>query len=171
MKKLDQSFFARDTLTVATDILGKDIIRNFKDGSQQRFMISEVEAYCGEEDLACHASKGRTQRTEVMYWKGGFVYVYLIYGIHYLLNFVTGTKDDPQAILIRGVNEIVGPGRVSKLLQIDKTFNKTNLFNSDEIWIEDSGIKLNYTTESRVGIDYAGNYWKNKPWRFIAVGF
>ena len=131
-------------------------------------MITEVEAYRGEEDLACHASKGRTPRTEVMYWSGGHIYVYLIYGIHYMLNFVTEREGIPQAILIRGIDDIIGPGRVSKILEIDMSHNQTDLLFSDDLWVEDSVIKPEFKTSTRIGIDYAGEFWKNRPWRFIA---
>ncbi len=95
--------------------------------------------------------------------------MYLIYGIHLLLNFVTSTKDNPQALLIRGIDDVVGPGRVSKLLDIRKDFNKQHLSDCAELWVEDSDIKAEYITDVRVGIDYAGEYWRSKPWRFIMV--
>ncbi len=166
-KKLTKDFFNRDVLEVAPDLLGKTIVRQFANGKTARFVISEVEAYRGEEDLACHARKGRTKRTEVMYMEGGHVYVYLIYGIHYMLNFVVAKVDNPQAVLIRGIHNVIGPGKVSKLLKIDKTFNKQNLFTSNSIWVENTGLEVKYKTDVRVGIDYAGNYWKNLPWRYI----
>lgn len=166
--KLQKSFFTRDVLEVAPDLLGKAIVRVFPDQSVNEFLITEVEAYRGEEDLACHASKGRTNRTEIMYHDGGFIYIYLIYGMHYMLNFVTSVQDNPQAVLIRGVDQTFGPGRVAKLLQINKTLNTQSVLSSPEIWIEDKGWKADYSTDVRVGIDYAGNYWKNKPWRYIS---
>lgn len=165
--KLQESFFTNDVITVAPKLLGKNIVRKLGNTDIKKFLITEVEAYRGEEDLACHASKGRTNRTEVMYWKGGFVYVYLIYGIHYMLNFVTGEVNNPQAVLIRGVEDISGPGRVGKALEIDKGFNKVSLLNSDTIWVEETNFQPKYKCLPRVGIDYAGEYWKNMPWRFI----
>lgn len=165
--RLGEDFFGRDVLVVAPDLLGKTIVRKFSDGNIKKFTITEVEAYRGEKDLACHASKGRTQRTEVMYWQGGYIYVYLIYGIHYLLNFVTAEKENPQAVLIRGVDNIIGPGRVSKALQIDKGLNKESLLSSENIWVENSNLKPKYKTAPRIGIDYAGEVWKNKAWRFL----
>lgn len=120
MKRLEQSFFKRDVLHVAPELLGKYLIRNGND-QPERFMITEVEAYKGVDDLACHASKGRTARTEIMYASGGFIYVYLIYGMYWMLNFVTGKKNEPQAALIRGVDRISGPGRLTKILNIDKS--------------------------------------------------
>jgi DNA-3-methyladenine glycosylase len=165
--KLTPEFFLRDVLRVAPDLLGKKIVRQFTNGTIKKFTITEVEAYRGEEDLACHASKGRTNRTEVMYWSGGYIYVYLIYGMYYMLNFVTEKEGIPQAVLIRGIDEVKGPGRISKILKIDKTHNQTNLFDSDELWVEDVGLKPEFETDVRVGVDYAGDYWKNKPWRYL----
>lgn len=167
MDKLPADFFNRDVLEVAPDLLGKTIYRKLPDQSLIHFTITDVEAYRGEEDLACHASKGRTKRTEVMYWEAGHIYVYLIYGIHFMLNFVCEIKDNPQAILIRGIQGIDGPGRVAKALNINMDLNKTNLNDRTDLWIEDSEQKVTYTTTARVGIDYAGPVWKNKRWRFI----
>ncbi len=165
--RLGEDFFIRDVLDVAPDLLGKIIKRTFADGTTKNYIITETEAYKGIEDKACHACKGRTLRTEVMFHEGGIVYAYLIYGIHWMLNVVTGEKDDPQAVLIRGVKEFVGPGKVSKELQIDKSFYGEDLTVSNRIWIEDSNITPNYITKPRVGIDYAGEYWKDIHWRFI----
>ncbi len=167
MQKLNSEFFSRDVLVVAPELLGKNLVRRFDNGEIKKFMITEVEAYRGEDDLACHASKGRTARTEVMYWQGGHIYVYLIYGMYYMLNFVTGSVDSPQAILIRGVDKIYGPGKVTRLLDIDKSFNQQNITHSDRIWLENGLIPVSHKTTPRVGIDYAGDYWKNQPWRFV----
>lgn len=166
MNRLPAEFFTRDVLEVAPDLLGKILVRKFDDGHTERFTISEIEAYRGEEDLACHASKGRTPRTEVMYFEGGHIYVYLIYGMYYMLNFVTAGVDVPQAVLIRGLDQTFGPGKVTKKLQIDKSFNKQHLFTDERIWVENNDLKVTYTTHPRVGIEYAGEYWKNLPWRY-----
>ncbi|OFX88392.1 MAG: 3-methyladenine DNA glycosylase [Bacteroidetes bacterium GWF2_33_16] len=167
--RLQQSFFTRDVLAVAPEILGNYLVRKFDDGFIYKFLITEVEAYRGEEDLACHASKGKTARTEIMYHEGGHLYVYLIYGMYWMLNIVTGTINNPQAILIRGIQHFDGPGKLTKHLKIDKSFYGENLISSDRIWIEPNINTLNvkYTTSPRVGIDYAGEIWKNKPWRYI----
>lgn len=166
--RLPTSFFERDVLEVAPDLLGKYIARQH-DGAVTLHRIVETEAYRGEEDLACHASKGRTPRTEVMYGRGGRVYVYLIYGMYHLLNFVTSGEGDPQAALIRGVEGALGPGRVGKLLRLDKSFYAEDLLTSTRIWVEDSYEPApQIATGKRVGVDYAGA-WKNKPWRFIAL--
>jgi DNA-3-methyladenine glycosylase len=167
MQHLQQDFFSRDVLEVAPDLLGKILVRRFPDGRELQLIISETEAYRGEEDLACHASKGRTKRTETMYLIGGHIYVYLIYGMYWMLNFVTSTKDNPQAVLIRGVTGLNGPGKLTKHLAIDKSFNNESLITSERLFVyENPGIIL-YKTAPRVGIDYAGKYWAKKPWRFI----
>ena len=88
--RFNSNFFSRDVLAVAPDLIGKILVRSFENGIAERFIITEVEAYRGAEDMACHASKGRTARTDVMYHQGGLVYVYLIYGMYWMLNFVTG---------------------------------------------------------------------------------
>ena len=167
MDKLDLQFYRTDAVTVAEKLLGKILVRVFEDGSVKRFRITETEAYLGEEDKACHASKGRTARTEIMYVDGGRVYVYLIYGMYWMLNVVTGNEDQPQAVLIRGVDNIIGSGKVGRELKMDKSFYGENLMISERIWIEDAADVLDFDTAPRVGIEYAGDEWKNKPWRFI----
>ena len=164
-KKLPLSFFKRDALDVAPDILGKYLVRCFEDGRIERFQITEVEAYRGEEDKACHATKGRTKRTEILYHEGGKIYVYFIYGMYWLLNIVTGPLDHPQAVLIRGVKTISGPGRIGKQLQLDKSFYG-ELITGNRLWLEESFQKPTYTTTPRVGVDYAKE-WKDILWRFV----
>jgi DNA-3-methyladenine glycosylase len=166
-KRLNKSFFKRDVLEIAPDLLGKFLVRKFPDGSLIKYKIVETEAYRGEEDEACHACKGRTPRTDVMYREGGKVYVYLIYGMYWMLNFVTGNKEHPQAILIRGVEGFIGPGKVGRLLKLDKSFYAEDLSISKRIWVEDSNEKVSYKTDKRIGIDYAGSKWRNMKWRYI----
>ena len=167
--RLNKSFFERDVLKVAPDLLGKTLVRVFDNNTILKLRITEVEAYRGEEDLACHACRGRTARTEVMYHKGGVIYVYLVYGMYWMLNFVTGNANHPQAVLIRGLEGINGPGKITKKLQIDKSFYGENLTSSKRIWVEDSGEQVKYLTDTRIGVDYAGEYWANKKWRFISL--
>ena len=166
-RSLPYSFFQRDVLTVAPALPGKTLARCYDDGTIRKFMITEVEAYNGMEDLACHASKGRTARTEVMFQNGGLVYVYLIYGMYWMLNIVTGFENEPTAILIRGLEGISGPGRVGKALHLDKSFYGEDLTTSKRIWLEDSDRRPDYITTPRIGIDYAGEPWVSKPWRFV----
>ncbi|MBR8535594.1 DNA-3-methyladenine glycosylase [Carboxylicivirga sediminis] len=166
--RLDVDFFRQDVLVVASSLLGKVLVRRFNDGREERFVIVETEAYRGEEDGACHASKGRTSRTEVMYHEGGVVYVYLIYGMYWMLNIVTGQNDEPQAVLIRAVKNIDGPGRVGKVLHLDKSFYGESIVISSRLWIEDSKEIVAGTVRrtERIGIDYAPEEWRNKKWRF-----
>lgn len=165
--RLKNQFYQQDVLSVAKSLLGATLVRQFDDGRQLRLIINEVEAYNGEDDLGCHASKGRTPRTEVMYHNGGKTYVYLIYGMYWLLNVVTGSEDHPQAVLIRGTKEITGPGRIGKALMLNKSFYGEDLTSSTRLWIEPSKINNIKIIESpRIGIDYAGEYWSKIKWRF-----
>ncbi|HSM47662.1 MAG TPA: DNA-3-methyladenine glycosylase [Draconibacterium sp.] len=166
---MKSTFFQRGVLEVAPELLGKILIRRFDDSRVEKFVISEVEAYSGDGDLACHASKGKTARTEVMFREGGLVYVYFIYGMYWMLNIVTGKENDASAVLIRGVQGISGPGRVGKALQLDKSFNGENLFISERIWIEDGEKVEKIITSPRIGINYAGEPWISKPWRFVLI--
>ncbi|MCK4664245.1 MAG: DNA-3-methyladenine glycosylase [Bacteroidales bacterium] len=165
--RIKNQFFEQDALIIAPQLLGKILIRKYPDNSIFRSKITEIEVYKGEEDLACHASKGKTNRTEIMYRQGGFVYVYLIYGMYWMLNFVTGKPEQPQAILIRAVENINGPGKLTKKLEIDKSFNGEDLYTSDRLWVENNNEKIKYITTPRIGVDYAGEKWKNINWRFV----
>ena len=162
-----KDFFIRDVLEVAPELPGKILVRRFDDGYVSRHVIREVEAYRGMEDMACHASKGRTRRTEVMFQTGGKIYVYLIYGMYWMLNFVTGAEHVPQAVLIRSIEKFDGPGKLTRGLKIDKSFYGEDLTMSNRIWLEDPHETFEIIRNSRIGIDYAGDYWKNRKWRFI----
>ncbi len=165
---LTQSFFQRNVVEVAEDLIGCYLVREI-DNKEERYVITETEAYDGCEDLACHASKGRTTRTEVMFGEAGHIYIYLIYGMYWMLNIVTGEKDYPAAVLIRGVEDVNGPGRLTKRLQINKNLNGKALGKESGLWIEKSDKDLVRTIEksARVGVDYAGPIWAKKEWRFI----
>jgi DNA-3-methyladenine glycosylase len=134
--------------------------------------IVEVEAYVGPQDKACHASKGRTPRTEVLFGQPGVAYVYLIYGMYHCLNVVTEREEFPSAILIRAIEidgELIdGPGRLCRALQIDRCLNRVDLTTCKSLWFEDRGILVergDVGAHPRVGVDYAGE-WAKKPWRF-----
>jgi DNA-3-methyladenine glycosylase len=159
-----QSWQTRATLRHARALLGKFLVR----AGHAPHMITEVEAYDGERDLACHARAGRTRRTEVLYATGGVWYVYLCYGIHEMLNLVVGPKDWPAAILIRGLDGVSGPGRVTRKLGINRTLNGKTA-SVGELWIEDHGVRVPpriIKSGPRVGVDFAGPVWAAKPWRF-----
>ena len=162
MARLNYDFYHRPCLEVARDLVGKVLVVNGK-----RLRISEAEAYCGESDTACHAHKGRTQRTEVLYAQAGTVYVYLCYGIHWLLNIVTGEKEQPEAVLIRACLEAPGPGRLTKALGITGKYNRDSVVDSAELWIEDDGFCCQVETAKRVGIGYAAQEDQDRLWRFV----
>ncbi|BBE17900.1 DNA-3-methyladenine glycosylase II [Aquipluma nitroreducens] len=164
--RLSPDFFLHDVLEVAPALIGKLLVRQFDDGRIERYRIVETEAYRGTEDLACHASKGRTPRTEVMFQEGGKVYVYLIYGMYWLLNLVTGEEGNASAVLIRGIEGFSGPGRLGRELQLDKSFYGENLSTSSRIWVEDAEPVHEIKTSKRIGIGYSGEVWVNKLWRF-----
>jgi DNA-3-methyladenine glycosylase len=164
--RLRYDFYERDVLVVAPELVGKILNVRLQEGQVMRSMITEVEAYRGRDDLACHASRGRTARTEIMFHKGGRVYVYLVYGMYWMFNVVTGDTDDPQAVLIRGITDAAGPGKLTRLLGIDGSFYGEDLTSSARIWIEDSGFIPDVKSGKRIGIDYAGDLWKDKQWRF-----
>jgi DNA-3-methyladenine glycosylase len=160
-----------DPVASARNLLGKFLVRRRTptDAVEAR-MITEVEAYSGECDRACHARAGRTARTSVLYQDAGVWYVYLCYGIHEMLNLVVGPKDWPAAILIRGVDGIVGPGRVTKQLAIDRKLNGLKAEPASGLWIEDRGVLVPdaaVAVTPRIGVDYAGEEWSQKPWRFV----
>jgi DNA-3-methyladenine glycosylase len=132
-------------------------------------MITETEAYVGERDKACHAHRGRTQRTDVMYGPPGCWYVYFVYGIHWMLNIVTEAEGRPAAVLIRGAGDWSGPARLTKGLTIDKQFNALQADRKSGLWVEDRGYvvsRCNIQRTPRIGVDYAG-LWANKPYRFV----
>lgn len=165
-------FEQKNTVALARWLIGRILVRRRESGEESRHMITETEAYHGEDDLACHASKGRTTRTDVMYRPGGVWYVYLCYGVHEMLNLVTGIEDFPSAILIRGVKDIVGPGRLTKALKIGRTLNGQAASEVSGLWIEDAEREVperEIMATPRIGVDYAGPEWAARPWRFVHV--
>ena len=177
-KPLPRSFFDRPTLRVAKDLLGKYLMRETTTGLIETRIV-DVEAYVGPEDRACHASKGRTKRTDVLFGQSGVTYVYLIYGMYHCLNFVTERIEFPAAVLIRGIEimekqnsgspiRVDGPGRVCRFLEIDRTLNRVDTTNGYSIWVEDRGeriIQSQIQALPRINVDYAGE-WAKKLWRF-----
>lgn len=169
MGSLSRVFFDRDVVEVAQDLLGKHLCRQMVSGEVRRKVITEVEAYDGPEDLACHGRFGMTKRTEVMFGEAGYWYVYLCYGVHWMLNIVTGDVGYPAAVLIRGVESVEGPGRLTKYFEIDKKLNGLVCDVGSKLWIETGEGPRDFQIEStpRIGIDYAGPVWSKKPYRFV----
>jgi DNA-3-methyladenine glycosylase len=185
--KLPRSFYEQATLDVAKQLLGKYLVRNHSEG-EAIGRIVETEAYVGPQDLACHASKGRTARTEVMFGPAGHAYVYFIYGFYNMLNLVTEAKDHPAAVLIRAVEPVKGielmkgrrrisalrnlasgPGKLCQAFAIDRSLNGADL-RGNVLYVEDRGEPVpRFRATPRIGVDYAGN-WKSKPYRFIVRG-
>lgn len=158
----------RNTPAVARWLLGKVLVRTSGDRRTEG-IITEVEAYHGETDLACHASRGRTARTGVMYESGGRWYVYLCYGVHEMLNLVTGPAGHPAAVLIRGVDTVSGPGRLTKHFGIDRRLNRLPAEPASGLHLEDRDIRIgraSIRSGPRIGVDYAGPVWAAKPWRY-----
>jgi len=165
-----KEFRARNTVTLARRLLGRVLVRTFPDGRQVRHVITEVEAYHGERDRASHASRGRTRRNAPMFGPGGVWYVYLCYGVHEMLNLVTGPRDFPAAILIRGVAGLAGPGRLTKALGIDRRLNGAPARPISGLHVATTGVRVPrhlVRAAPRIGVDYAGPVWSRKPWRFF----
>jgi DNA-3-methyladenine glycosylase len=185
---LPRDFYNRSTLTVARDLIGTRLVR-ILDDIKLVGLITETEAYIGEEDLACHAKAGRTPRTQVMYGPPGHAYVYFTYGNHWMLNAVTEREDFPAAVLIRAIQPIegveimsarrngrdtFGPGKLTQAMGITKSENTVDLtVANDSLWIE-AGISVpdkNVTIGARVGLNTVPEPWLSKPWRFLVNGW
>lgn len=187
-RKLPASFYRRDTVLVARELLGRRLCRRLQDGRLLSGIIVETEAYLGAADRACHSFGGRrTARTETMYAAGGVAYVYLIYGMYCCLNAVTRGRDEPEAVLVRALAPercaeewpqryprlkprqwLSGPGRLCRALQIDRSHDGLSL-QSDLLWIEADGVcveEQRIVAGPRVGVAYAGEaaHW---PLRFF----
>lgn len=167
MTELTEDFYTCDCLDAAPSLVGKLLVRTFDNGEKITLRITETEAYRGEEDTACHASKGRTPRTEMLYRRGGTIYVYLCYGIHSLMNIITGGENVPQGVLIRACQGFEGPGRLTKRLNIDRSFNGEFILNNPRIAIYDDGLRPAIALKKRVGIDYAQPSDRDRLWRFV----
>ncbi len=173
---LPYAFFDRDAVQVAQALLGKYLVHH-----DQVYVISEVEAYCGMEDEACHARHGKTKRNAPMFWPPGYRYVYMIYGMYFMINVVTGPGTYPSAVLIRGLcrynqsswslvydSSLTGPGKLTKFLNITSVYTGQLISPNTGLWIEESGIvPSRIMSVPRIGIDYASDEWKHKPWRFF----
>lgn len=163
---IDREFYRQDSVSLARALVGKILVRRLPDGTELRLRITETEAYTGVDDTACHAHKGKTQRTEVLWRDGGTIYVYLCYGMHNMMNIVSGSEGDAQAVLIRCCEGYPGPGRLTKALRITRSLNGEDMLSSSELWLEDDGMNVNITPDKRVGIDYAEDADRNALLRF-----
>jgi DNA-3-methyladenine glycosylase len=172
---LPREFYRRSTLDVARDLMGCFLVRRIG-RKTVRARIVETEGYVGEDDLACHASKGRTKRTEVMYGDPGHAYVYLIYGMYHCLNIVTEEKGFPAAVLVRAVEvegvpskETNGPGKLCRFLEIGRDLNGWDLTRGAKLWLEpgEPVPGRNIQATRRIGVDYA-KHCKDYLWRFVA---
>jgi len=164
-------WLAGPVLELAPLLLGHFLVRE-QNGHIDRYLITEVEAYDGEEDRACHASRGKTPRTEVMFGPSGRWYIYLCYGVHWMLNVVTGPEDYPAAILFRGLKEVSGPGRLTKALSIDGSLNRLPVGPDCGLWLEFNaarGEEAKVKRSPRIGVAYAGPDWSQRPYRFELV--
>lgn len=189
IKRLPRKFYLAPTLTVAQELLGKYLIRKI-DSKEIRAKIVETEAYIGPQDKASHTYGGKvTKRNKTVYLIGGHLYIYLCYGIHWQLNITTQKKGKPECVLIRALKPLKdfreefsgsldqdlanGPGKLTRWLELDKSFDSQDLVKSRRIWIAgekhkskfDKLKKSQITSTSRIGIDYAEE-WAKKPWRF-----
>ncbi|MFW6369410.1 MAG: DNA-3-methyladenine glycosylase [Myxococcota bacterium] len=176
--RLPRDFFEADTREVARALLGKRLCHRLDDGSLRSARIVETEAYHGFEDRASHAHRGPTPRNQVMFGPPGHAYVYLCYGIHHLLNFVTGETGFPAAVLIRGVDmplgfeeHGIGPGRLTKAMGISRRHDGADLCScASVLWLEDAPAPPEKVrTSPRIGVDYAGE-WARRPWRYYLAG-
>ena len=168
-QSLTGAFFDRPADRVARDLLGQWLVVRGPCGRLQRHLVFETEAYLGAHDLACHGSRGMTKRNAVMFGPAGRWYVYLCYGLHWMLNVVTGAEGVPAAVLIRGAGPHAGPGRVTKALGVDRRFDGTAAARPSGLWFETSGISVPrrlVERTPRIGIGYAGA-WAEKPLRFV----
>src|SRR5215469_18054403 len=174
-RKITRDFYARDTLTVARELIGMHLVHAA--GTAVRAgRIVETEAYQGPEDLAAHSSRGRTPRTEVMFGPPGHAYVYFIYGFWHCLNIVTEPKGVPHAVLLRALEPVTGiedktwgPGLLCRAMHIDKRLNGADLC-GDVLWLErprahGQARPPRIARSARIGVAYAGE-WARRPWRF-----
>ncbi len=164
---LKASFFDHPTLRVARELLGKYLVRRIGRRTVA-CRITEVEAYVGFTDLASQASRGKTKRNQVMFGKPGHWYVYFTYGMHWMANVVTNREGYPGVVLLRGVDGVSGPGRLTKFFKIDKQLNAKPVSRKTGLWIEDRGAKVSPRSirrSKRIGIN-CDPVWQNKLWRF-----
>lgn len=168
---LPAPFFDRPADRVARDLLGAALVVRGADGGVTRHVVHETEAYLGGHDLACHGAKGLTARNAAMFGPAGRWYVYLCYGMHWMLNVVTGPAGVPAAVLIRGAGEFVGPGRLTRGLAIDRRFDGRPAGRTAGLWFEAASAPVPrrlIERTPRIGVSYAGE-WADAPLRFVVA--
>jgi DNA-3-methyladenine glycosylase len=167
MTILSPVFFDRPADQVAHDLIGCRLNWTRGDNSHSR-TITETEAYVGPHDLASHAARGRTKRTEVMFGEPGTLYLYLVYGMHWMLNVVTGPVDYPAAVLVRAVQGINGPARLTKAMGVTGSLNGKLADEDNSVWFSEGTrpLRNEIIRSARIGVDYAGPIWSIKPLRF-----
>jgi DNA-3-methyladenine glycosylase len=164
---LEAAFFNRPADTVARALVGKTLVCRVS-GGEQALMVVETEAYLGPHDLACHAARGRTPRTDVMFGPPGMLYIYLVYGLHWMLNVVTGPCGYPAAVLLRSAGEMDGPGRLTAALGVDHDLNGKPAELQTGLWFEDRGAAPGRVIATRrIGVTYAGPTWSRRRLRFV----
>ena len=166
---IKRKFYNRNTIQVAQDLLGCFLVREYR-GKIIKAMITETEAYRGHYDLASHAVRGKTERNKIMFGESGCAYIYLIYGMHFMLNVVTEKKDFPAAVLIRGAENLNGPAKLTKYFHINQSLNSYDLTKGKKLWLEypSEKVKFKIIKSPRIGVDYAKHCRKWK-WNFKAV--
>ena len=169
--RIDNIFYLQNAEIAAPALVGKLICLKRPDGEVLRMRITETECYLGVDDTACHASRGKTPRNSALWQAGGFSYVYLCYGMYHMFNVITGEEDDPQGVLIRGVEGYLGPGKFTKYCGIDSSYNRIDMRVSDTLWLEDDGYFPDIVRSPRIGIDYADATDRERLWRFTDKRF
>ncbi|MDR0647236.1 MAG: DNA-3-methyladenine glycosylase [Puniceicoccales bacterium] len=166
---LPVEFIRRSAIEVARDLIGCFLCRQNGDATIGKYVILETEAYLNDQDLASHARFGRTKRNAPMFRDAGCWYIYLCYGMYFMLNLVVDHENYASAVLIRGLDKFSGPGKLTKALNIDGAYNGTLCSRSCGLWIEKSPHprRIQIQATPRVGIHYAGSTWSQKPFRFV----
>ena len=163
---LKPAFFNRPAADVARDLLGKALVRR-NGQAGEALIITETEAYLGPHDLACHSVRGRTPRTDVMFGPPGTLYIYLVYGLHLMLNVVTGPEGCGSAVLIRGAGYAQGPGRLGRALALTTDLNGKAATRENGLWFEERDVlPRRIIAGPRIGVDYADPKWSRRKLRF-----
>lgn len=163
----DSVFFDQPSHEIASKILGAKLCRRGEDGLIQKFTICETEAYHGTDDRASHANKGKNQKNRLMFGPSNIWYLYLCYGVHWMLNIVTDKEGFPSTVFIRATQEVNGPGRLTRKLSLDQSYSGLPNHPSSNLWLEKKSTPPEKIKRGpRVGISGAGPYWSKVPYRF-----